>query len=188
MSTKFVLFMLFLVAPMILAATDTTQTATMPKHGFVGVQVCKMCHHTDKQGKQFDIWQSSKHAQAYKTLETDEANKIAKEKGFSTPAAKTPECLKCHVSGYGVEASLIGPRFQMEDGVQCETCHGPGADYKTLKIMKDKKLAIENGLQMHDNLDTFCATCHNSESPTFKKGADFKKMWDQIKHPIPESK
>ncbi len=34
MSTKFVLFMFFLVAPMILATTDST--STMPKHGFVG--------------------------------------------------------------------------------------------------------------------------------------------------------
>ncbi len=188
MSTKLVLFLLFLAGPMIFAATDSTKTATMPKHGFVGVETCKMCHHTDKQGKQFDIWQNSKHAQAYKTLETDEANKIAKEKGFTTPAAKTPECLKCHVTGYNVEASLLGPKYKMEDGVQCETCHGAGADYKSLKVMKDKKLAVENGLMMHDDLKTFCATCHNPESPSYKAGEDFNKMWDMIKHPIPEAK
>lgn len=174
--------MLFLAAPIMFAANDST--ATMPQHGFVGVQTCGMCHHTDKQGKQLEIWQNSKHSQAYKTLETPEADKIAKEKGFNTPAAKTPECLKCHVSGYGVEASLLGPKFKMEDGVQCETCHGPGADYKALSVMKNKTEAVAKGLQLHSDLDKFCTTCHNSESPTFKSfNAD--SMWAQIKHPIP---
>lgn len=185
---KFVLFILFLTSPMLLAAADSTKTANMPKHGYVGVQVCKMCHHSEKQGQQFEIWQKSKHAQAYKTLETAKADKIAKEKGFKTPAAKTPECLKCHVTGYGVAAKFLGHRFKMEDGVQCETCHGPGEDYKSLKVMKDEKLAVANGLQIHKDLSKFCSTCHNPDSPFYNKDQDFNKMWKQIEHPIPGAK
>jgi hypothetical protein len=159
-----------------------------PKHEFVGVKTCGMCHKTEKQGNQLGIWQKSKHAQAYKTLQSAEADKIAKEKGFKTKAVETPECLKCHTSGSDVEASLLGKKFNIEDGVQCETCHGPGGDYKSIKIMKDQKAAIENGLVLPGDINTFCVKCHNSESPTFDKTMDLSKMWETIKHPIPGKK
>ena len=119
-----------------------SQTETSKKHSYVGVQVCAPCHKTEKQGLQLDIWQKSKHSQAYKTLQTEKANNIAKEKGCTTPAAETKACLKCHVSGYNIEAALLGEKFKMEDGVQCETCHGPGSDYKTLKIMKSREESV----------------------------------------------
>ena len=188
MFKKLIISVLFLASPIIMAATDSTKTADIPKHGFVGAEVCGMCHKTEKQGKQLDIWKASKHAQAYKTLESEEANKIAKEKGFDTPAAKTPACLKCHVSGEGVEASLLGPKFKMEDGVQCETCHGAGSDYKTISVMKDKEKAAANGLVLPKDVKTFCVKCHNSESPTYNKDQDINAMWEKIKHTIPEAK
>lgn len=161
---------------------------TQPKHAFVGTATCGMCHKTEKQGNQLGIWEKSQHAQAYKTLQTENADKIAKEKGFDTPAVKTPECLKCHVSGYNVDASLLGKKFNIEDGVQCETCHGAGEDYKSTNIMKDKKAAMEKGLVVPSDIKTFCVQCHNPESPTYDKNMDLDKMWDKIKHPIPGTK
>ncbi len=187
MFKKIIIMSVFLTAPLLLAANaDTTIT---PQHAYVGTKMCGMCHRSEKQGNQLGIWQKSKHAQAYKTLESDEANKIAKEKGFTTPAVKTPECLKCHVTGYDVKASFLEKNFKIEDGVQCETCHGPGADYKSLSVMKNKKEAIAKGLVIPD-IKTFCVKCHNSESPTWKKGETFDAdaMWAKIKHPIPAAK
>jgi excinuclease UvrABC ATPase subunit len=162
-----------------------SQESTKPEHGYVGAELCGMCHRTEKQGNQFGIWKKSLHSQAFKTLQTAEADKIAKEKGFETPAAKTPECLKCHVTAYNVDPSMLGKKFNMEDGVQCEACHGPGADYKSLKVMKDKKEAIAKGLIIPEDIHTFCVKCHNSESPTFNKDMNLDKMWEKIKHPIP---
>jgi hypothetical protein len=157
------------------------------KNSYVGVSVCSPCHKSEKQGKQLDIWKNSKHASAMKTLKTDEANKIAKDKGLSAAAAESKECLKCHASGYDADKSLIGEKFDLNDGVQCETCHGPGSNYKSQKVMKDSSLAVKNGLIVHENIESFCTGCHNSESPTFK-GFEFAKMWDKIKHPVPEAK
>jgi len=159
------------------------------QHQYVGVDKCKTCHKTEKQGNQLGIWESSKHAGAYKTLLSEEAVKIAKEKGLDKAPSEAPECLKCHVSGYNVDASMKAETFSMEAGVQCETCHGAGADYRKKSIMQSREESIKNGMNPiavdDGSAEKFCKTCHNSESPTFKE-FDFAKSWDKIKHPVPE--
>lgn len=156
------------------------------EHGFIGVSSCGMCHKSEKQGSQLSIWQESKHSQAYQVLQSEKADQIATEKGFKTKAVETPECLKCHASGYNVDAKLIGEKFKVSDGVQCETCHGAGADYKSKKIMESQEEAIANGLIVHKNIEEFCIGCHNAESPTYVD-FNFQAMWDKIKHPVPEN-
>ena len=155
-------------------------------NSFVGVDACRMCHKTDKQGKQLDIWKNSKHAQAFKTLQTGKADTIAASVGHKTPAAKTEACLKCHASGYNVDKALLDKKFKIEDGVQCETCHGAGSNYKSLKVMKNKEDAIANGLVVPEKVEDFCISCHNAESPTY---VDFKfaEMWKKIQHPTPKT-
>lgn len=154
-------------------------------YGYEGTQVCGTCHKTEKQGQQLKIWQESKHANAYKTLLTDEANKLSGD----VKAVENPKCLKCHASGYDVDKKLIGAKFKIEDGVQCETCHGPGSAYKTLKVMKDRNEAVKNGLVVWKNdeeIEKFCKTCHNPESPTYKE-FNFAEMWSKIVHKVPKN-
>jgi hypothetical protein len=150
------------------------------QHKYVGTKTCKMCHQSEKQGKQFDIWQKSKHADAFKTLSTQKALDLAKAKGLKKTAAESPECLECHA--ITAEAKLI------PDGVQCESCHGAGADYKNMAIMKDKKKAVAAGLtEFKDKVAVAkaCKSCHNTKSPTFT-GFKFEEMWAKIQHPIPK--
>lgn len=153
---------------------------------YIGVDQCAMCHKTEKQGSQLSIWKNSKHSKAYETLKTEKANQIAKEKGFTTPAVETHECLKCHATGYNLDKSMLGNKFKIEDGVQCETCHGPGSAYKDMKVMKDRALSIKNGLIVHDEKEKFCIDCHNAESPTYT-GFEFEEYWEKIKHNIPKN-
>lgn len=152
---------------------------------YIGVKACAICHKTEKQGKQFDIWQKSKHASAYKTLTTEKANEIAKARGLTKPAAESAECLQCHAI---TETKLVDKGFEMSDGVQCESCHGAGSAYKTMSIMKDKAKAIAAGLTEYKDdadIEKMCRTCHNEKSPTYKE-FKFGEMWKKIEHRVPK--
>ena len=172
---RLVLVVLFAVAAY-LVLPDAIQAQAF---SYEGVQVCGMCHKTEKSGNQLKVWEGSKHAQAYKALQTAEAKK------FSKDPTKDEKCLKCHTTGHGVAANLKGAKFKVEDGVQCEACHGAGSAYKSMAVMKNKADAQKKGLMVHADVEKFCKTCHNSESPTFK-GFDYKTMWAKIAHPTPK--
>ncbi len=120
-------------------------------HKFIGAKKCGMCHKKAKVGEQLKIWKESQHAKAYKTLQTEAADKIAAEKGFKTKAVETDECLACHTLGSNVDASLFDKKFKIEDGVQCETCHGAGSAYKAKKVMKSREESVKKGLIVFEN-------------------------------------
>ena len=171
-------------AALAVACTVTTARAQekKPEHKYVGVDKCAMCHKSEAKGNQFGVWQKSAHAKAFATLASPKALEIAKAKGLTKPPQESPECLKCHVTGYGKAAELFDPAFKKEMGVQCESCHGPGSDYKDMKVMKDQKLAVAAGLVLPD--EAVCTGCHNKESPSFV-AFDFKKAQAAIAHPNP---
>jgi len=158
------------------------------KSTYIGVKKCGMCHKKEDIGKQLKIWEDSKHSKAFEALKTAEADKIAKEKKIATKAAETPECLECHVTGSNLDAKMLEKSFNIENGVQCETCHGAGSEYKAKKVMEDHAKAVANGLtEFKDDaaIKALCVTCHNGKSPTFK-GFDFEKYWSKIKHLVPK--
>ncbi len=134
---------------------------------YVGVNKCKMCHKGEKKGMVFEKWEKSAHAKAFESL---------KAKGED----KNPKCLECHVTGFNAGGYKIGEANALDfANVQCEACHGPGSEYKTMSIMKDKKLAIEKGLVVPT--EASCKKCHNEKSPTFK-GFNFKEYTAKIDH------
>jgi len=167
----------------VFAVTTALADAGDKEHKYVGTKMCGMCHKTEKQGQQVDIWKKSKHAEAYQTLLTDKANAFAKERGLTKPAVESPECLQCHV----ITSPNVDKGLDMKDGVQCETCHGPGSEYKSITIMKDKAKSIAAGLtEFKDDaaIEKACRKCHNEKSPSYKE-FKFDERWAKIKHPVP---
>jgi Cytochrome c554 and c-prime len=169
----------------IVAALLTAQVAAAgePAHAYIGADKCKMCHNSPAKGAQYTKWTESAHSKAYAVLASDEAKKIAAEKGIADPQ-KDDACLRCHVAGHGAPAAKLTDKYKVEDGVSCEACHGPGGDYWKMQVMKDKTQAMAAGLVLPT--EATCKECHNADSPTFK-GFDFAAAKAKIAHPLPGS-
>ena len=153
-------------------------------HKFVGASKCKMCHNTAANGEQFKKWTESKHSKAFEVLASEEAVAIGKKLGVDKPQA-SDKCLGCHLTGYAAPAADKAASYVATEGVGCEACHGAGADYMKMQVMKDKTASIAAGLVLPD--EKLCVGCHNDKSPTYKKFvfADAAKL---IAHPIPPKK
>lgn len=165
----------------LVAAAVVVPSVAGAQHAYVGVKACTMCHKSEKQGMQLAIWEKSKHAGAYNTLTTPRAAEVAKAKGLAKPANESPECLECHTIKGGPDAADI------KQGVQCETCHGPGADYKSMAVMKVRDSAVKGGLVVFADkaaIEAMCKNCHNDKSPT-AKSFDFDARWKEIAHKKP---
>lgn len=159
------------------------------QHKYTGVKDCARCHKKELIGDQYGAWLKGPHAKAIETLKGDEAVKIGKEKGLAKPPHEADECLKCHATAHGVAEAMTAKRpLRIEDGVQCESCHGPGADYRKKKVMSDRDKAIAAGMWEPGENEKVCLACHNEESPTWDpaKGFDYAARKEDIAHPIPE--
>lgn len=164
-------------------AAGAKAPAAAAVHKYIGVAKCGVCHKAEAKGNQLAHWEKSAHAHAYETLAGEKALAIAKEKGLTTPPQQNDACLKCHLTGHGLPADRFEASFVKTQGVQCESCHGPGNDYKSIKVMSDRDASLAAGLVLPT--EAVCVTCHNKESPTFK-AFDFAAMQAKIAHPRPK--
>lgn len=174
---------------LLLAAFPAFSAETASSHKYVGAKKCKSCHGKELIGDQHAEWEKSPHAKAYATLKGEKAVELAKKRGIAGPPHEAEECLKCHVTAYGAPAAAFAKRpLKATDGVQCESCHGPGNDYKKKKIMSDREKSIAKGMWEPGKDEKICTACHNDESPSWDpaKGFDYEESKKAIAHPIPE--
>jgi predicted CXXCH cytochrome family protein len=128
---------------------------------YMGAQTCNECH-----TETVDNWRQTGHASAFSSLEKSGQQDL-------------PDCLRCHVVGYGRSGGFLGPELTMElAGVQCESCHGPG------KSHSDEPDAL-NIVSMPG--EEVCRTCHTiGQAPNFdyQKKISFvhKKAESNIPH------
>jgi hypothetical protein len=123
---------------------------------YAGGRACESCHPLEQ-----TIWEKSKHAQAFATLEVkgDQYN---------------PRCLKCHTVGYMASDGYINERLTPNlKAVSCEACHGRG--FQHIQLKQSKKVDAKRDIMK----SPACETCHDSEnSPQF----DRQKYWKEIEH------
>lgn len=166
---------------------------------YVGSQACKMCHADKAAGEQYNLWKDSKHAKAYESLLTDKAKEMAAKAKVETPPAESPECLRCHTTGYDKAAKSSPAGVTAKDGVTCEQCHGPGSLHQKdgTEIKFKKATDVKIGAHVIQPDAKVCEKCHNSESPTWnpekytladgkKAGFDFEQANKATAHYIPD--
>lgn len=102
------------------------------------------------------------HARAYKTLLSERSKNIVNRLGLG-PAHEAKECVSCHSDA--ISKSLRAARFQFDDGVSCESCHGGAGDWLTrhYKEGSDHALNVSRGLYPLEDAKTranVCLSCH----------------------------
>jgi hypothetical protein len=151
---------LTLIVALLLSVGAPTASGQEKEPVYVGVRVCMECHDGPEAGHQFSLWRLSKHAKAYATLSLPESEEITRRSGIPEAPLEARVCLGCHTTGADAEEWRRDETFLIEDGVQCETCHGPGSEYIAAEVMQDRELAMERGLVMPDRQT--CMVCHGA--------------------------
>jgi hypothetical protein len=162
----------------------TSVAAERDAANYAGVKACGICHKKDDSGNQLGVWEKSPHAKAFQTLGTDKAKEAGKKAGVDDPQ-KSGKCLKCHSTAYNFTESVANEKVKVEDGVTCESCHGPGKKYMAKSTMEDREKAIAAGL-IHPATQS-CKLCHNEQSPTWTSFNE-EEMVKKIAHPDPKVK
>ncbi|MFA7321063.1 MAG: multiheme c-type cytochrome [Dokdonella sp.] len=162
---------LLALAPAIALAANSAVSA-IESHKHLGVASCSnsVCHGASQafrdsniQQNEFAIWQEfDPHAKAWQTLGSDASKAIARKLGIGDPAA-AKVCLDCHADS--IAGDMRGERFQLTDGVGCESCHGGSESW--LNAHADKGVThkdnLKNGMYPTDQpiaRARLCLTCH----------------------------
>ncbi len=119
---------------------------------FVGAGACRDCHR-----KEYDQWSRTPHAAAFARL-----LKVERE------ADRT--CQPCHTTGFGHPGGFGDAAVTVEmTNVQCEVCHGPGADH--IKAAPALRKATIYGITDQCSfciIQGVCVTCHDAaDDPDF---------------------
>jgi len=144
---------------------------------FTGTLSCSLskCHGDPKGRAEYPklnealIWgQQGKHFKSFETLTNENLksgkspSKIAKNLNIFQPETSA-SCLACHA--LNVKAELRGTRFNIAEGVQCESCHGPSEKWLEGHRKKDWKHQQSVQVGMYDTMNLLlradkCVSCH----------------------------
>lgn len=168
----FVLIVILLAFLPTIASAAGSAVSAIELHKHLGVASCSnsVCHGASQpfrdsniQQNEFAIWQEfDPHAKAWQTLGSDASKSIARKLGIGDPA-EAKVCLDCHADS--IASDMRGERFQLSDGVGCESCHGGSELW--LSAHADQGIThrdnLKNGMYPTDQpiaRARLCLSCH----------------------------
>ncbi len=147
----------------------STSAQEKPKYQYVGIEKCaSVCHNNEKMGFQYNIVKRGPHSKAFKALASEKALRYAKNANVKENPQESSVCLKCHVTGGGLDSSSFTVTYKKDDGVTCEACHKGEFISKTF-LPKE----------------TDCLKCHKDSVHKMPK-FNFKYKCAKIAHPRPK--
>ncbi|MFQ5559880.1 MAG: multiheme c-type cytochrome [Nitrospinota bacterium] len=167
-----------------------TSCANAKRPKFVGTRGCK-CHKPN-----IEEWKEGPHGKAYLKLKPEgrtekireklRKSKLDEDKDYSNDK----KCLPCHTTGFdevgGFDPEDIDENFL---GAGCESCHGPGGEYRGIHKEKDetfKRSETKAAGQLYPQFNPeVCEKCHlGKDAPQFVKDTkfDFDKKIREVKN------
>ena len=171
---SFCLGQLVIGAFLVLAETDATSADTNaipPAPKFLGADSCSSsgCHGGGGHAQnQFFVWslRDVHHARPVATLTTARSRQIAAALGIKDPASAN-DCVSCHAPLREIPEDLRGPHLRINEGVSCESCHGPAENWLRSHTRRDYTHAdrVASGMRdlkdLHVRANT-CVACHQT--------------------------
>lgn len=152
--------------------------AVAAEPAYEGRKKCSSCHKS-----QAESWSETAHAKAIDSLKArtkPEAKRKAKldvDKDYT----QDKDCVGCHVDGFGKDGGYdVQDPGKFLAGVGCESCHGPGTDYRRIHrkagevFEKSKKAAPRQSLADAGQDFQFverCNACHMNYAGSTWTGA-----------------
>ncbi|MCB2067399.1 MAG: hypothetical protein KDE15_12260 [Erythrobacter sp.] len=167
------------VAGLTLAFSSSTPLQAQNSYNYTGVASCagSTCHgRSEGNGaivRQDEIatWQSPSgvsgaHSRAFTVLQGRRGRQIVRSLGYSA-ADEAANCYGCHATN--APGSDRGPRYQMDDGVGCESCHGSSIGWleSHYEVQGTHPHNVANGmvpLERPDVRARVCLDCHYGSS------------------------
>jgi len=163
------------------ALAPTSQLQAQDAYRFTGVASCagSTCHgRSEGNGEivrqdEIATWQSPSgvsgaHSRAYAVLGSRRGRQIGESLGLGDPR-NAQACLGCHATY--VPASQQGPKFRIDDGVGCESCHGASMGWLAThyEVNGTHPNNVRNGLKALEQPQTrakVCLDCHYGSTDT----------------------
>lgn len=133
----------------------------------VGSAACKSCHEAE-----YAWWEADPHRAAMASLD----GQLHQE----AEAASSVECVRCHASprSHGGPAPTELASFRPDEGVGCESCHGPGGAHVQAEGGTDNIEGLGDDCPVCV-LEALCTGCH---SPTWDAGWSLDKRLNAVAH------
>ncbi len=137
------------------AAAEARVPMLLDPTGYTGNDACGVCHE-----QEYATWQYTKHATAFDTLVTHNAD-------------RRKDCVGCHVIGFEEKGGYgFRQRPPHLENVGCESCHGRGGPHLSPGFVPPGDAGAKDYAQV-------CGTCHNA---THSIGFEYETFHPRVSH------